>query len=873
VAERFELHDRHRLLARLAECLARGLQDPELLYLGGRYAASLGLNALACRFLDPLSTLLHEDGRPAPAFFPVGLLYLGVVEPAKREIVLEELRQLAAASPHLTRILHLVGGDAQGRLLAGSPPRLLQLVERYCSHQLWQEFAAPTNGNGNLTTEVQRGAQEATRHYEAGQVSEARRALENILLCDGDQPEALRNLITITSEQHDMEAYCRYWRRYVKLLLWRIMRGDHAAAAYDDLCHFYVRVATITDREFNESPQKTPERLRTPGLLARWLEAHAGLVWLDSWHRPHRDQQAQLGAEELKAGRLGRLAVLQFWCQVFYPEFYPFLDLGSSTVDAQPHCVFDPELYRAPDPVTAEEDGSPSTAGTDGKPKSRHRGSALPFDPAERLWTRFAQWFKFHFGLRNNHDAHAETVTALAGLVARVPHRPYARKLAAIFAHEELNPPPYRRAVREACSLPLRFRLGKFLEGKKPNWLGLLACFGDADLFDCLTPDLRLFLALACCHQNATARAMQIACETLPDMEPDDFEEEAQNGQLWKNVLHANLQAIMEGKEAQRQEAFARLTKQIEAISVEGPQKQFRQDCLKLVRDAEQTARIHEQVDRAVKRSKELVKQNNFDEAVRTIRELPNEPEDLQKLKASLLEQVAEARKSAELHKRIEHAIEQSKKLVGEGKFREAKDVVHRLPSEPADLEDLKRNLLGQIDEAEQQKQLHKRIEAAVEESKKLVGKGKFREAKDVVRRLPDEPQDLKDLKRNLLGQIDEAEQHGQVQKRIEAAVEESKKLVGKGKFREAKDIIRQLPDQPSELKELKKNFLGQIEQVEQDANKIQAENKEILSRLSRRNIDWSKVGRIASDNNVDMSNPFAFNSLLKAIDEQLRGR
>jgi uncharacterized protein (UPF0335 family) len=103
--------------------------------------------------------------------------------------------------------------------------------------------------------------------------------------------------------------------------------------------------------------------------------------------------------------------------------------------------------------------------------------------------------------------------------------------------------------------------------------------------------------------------------------------------------------------------------------------------------------------------------------------------------------------------------------------------------------------------------------------------------------------------------------------------VEESKKLVGKGKFREAKDIIRQLPDQPSELKELKKNFLGQIEQVEQDANKIQAENKEILSRLSRRNIDWSKVGRIASDNNVDMSNPFAFNSLLKAIDEQLRGR
>ena len=42
VAERHDVLVRGRLLARLTDSLGRGIQDPELLYLGARFAVSMG---------------------------------------------------------------------------------------------------------------------------------------------------------------------------------------------------------------------------------------------------------------------------------------------------------------------------------------------------------------------------------------------------------------------------------------------------------------------------------------------------------------------------------------------------------------------------------------------------------------------------------------------------------------------------------------------------------------------------------------------------------------------------------------------------------------------------------------------------------------
>jgi tetratricopeptide (TPR) repeat protein len=799
VAERHELPTRSRLLAKFADRLDRKLQDPELFYLGARYAVSLGLGDLACRFLAPLSELLHDEGRPSPAFFPVGVLYLRALSPGdpRRDAVLKELRELAAAAPRLASLLACVGGDPQGRAPAGSPQRWLELVEQHFGESLWQDFAAPDDGDGDDDGDAMRTLRrllgEAARDYEAGRLAPARQALEKALLLDGDQPEVLRNLVTVTSEQQDAEAYGRYWRRFVKLLLWRIMRGDDPWAAYHELIEFYTRVATVTDREFSESGQKIVERLRVPGLLPRWLEAHAALVWLDSVRRPNRVEQASLGISELQRARLGNLEVMRFWYRVFYPEFARFLEIGK---------------YVAP-PKNEAHGG-----GFAGRHPFNRRRTRLPFAPAERLLKRFAEWSKFQFGLTDDHGPHTEAVTALAGFVARIPVRPHARMLSAVLAADELNPLPLRRNLQQACSLPLRTALGRFLgradeeEERKEDWEGLIEYYGDLHLQDFLTPDLRMFLAFAHCRCRQFQQALEIACHTLPDMQPDDLREDAQAGSLWKNVVRANLQAFPDDDPGKRQAAIAALKERIEAIPVEGPHDEFRNACVRELL-------VHEQVERAIRESQELAKQK---------------------------------------------------------KWAEAKKVVKRIPDDSDELKELKKNLLSQIDEAAEHSRLQERIEKAIEESKALVGKGRFREARDVIRRLPDEPPELKNLKKNLLSQIDEAAEHSRLQERIEKAIEESKVLVEKGKYREAKDLIRRLPDEPPDLKDLKNNLLSQIEEVEMKVGGVNAENQEILKRLAGRNVNWGAVAQIAKDNDLDMSNPFALNALLKAIEKQIRG-
>src|SRR5579863_5249489 len=74
---------RQRVLRRMANARKAGVRDPELLYAGARYAASLALTEECCAFLDPLSEMLSGGNGRAPAFLPVGMLYLTVLEPGE----------------------------------------------------------------------------------------------------------------------------------------------------------------------------------------------------------------------------------------------------------------------------------------------------------------------------------------------------------------------------------------------------------------------------------------------------------------------------------------------------------------------------------------------------------------------------------------------------------------------------------------------------------------------------------------------------------------------------------------------------------------------------------------------------------------------
>jgi hypothetical protein len=84
--------------------------------------------------------------------------------------------------------------------------------------------------------------------------------------------------------------------------------------------------------------------------------------------------------------------------------------------------------------------------------------------------------------------------------------------------------------------------------------------------------------------------------------------------------------------------------------------------------------------------------------------------------------------------------------------------------------------------------------------------------------------------------------------------------------------LIRQLPDQPTELTELKKNLLGQIDEVEHSSRNAtqEKENTRIVSRLAAKGVNLMRLYEVARDNDIDVSNPVAFNALLKAVEEQM---
>ena len=287
-------------------------------------------------------------------------------------------------------------------------------------------------------------------------------------------------------------------------------------------------------------------------------------------------------------------------------------------------------------------------------------------------------------------------------------------------------------------------------------------------------------------------------------------------------------------------------------------------------KELDQAAKLHERIEETIEESRRHVEGGSFNEAVSIVEELPEEKEQVRKLKENLLGQIAEAEDVSNLNRRIEDAVEQSKRYVNQGDFLRAKRIVQELPNESEQVRQLKQKLLSQIEEAEEQSNIKERIEEAIEKCKEYVKQGKFREARRVVQQLPDTPEELKELKRNLLSQIDEAKERSNVNQRIEEAIEKSKKYVSQGKFRDAKRVIENLPDSPKELKDLKSNLLGQIRQAESTPQIAQEENNDLLMKLVNANVDLNKLTQIAKDNNLDMDNPMEFNALLKAIVKQV---
>lgn len=166
---------------------------------------------------------------------------------------------------------------------------------------------------------------------------------------------------------------------------------------------------------------------------------------------------------------------------------------------------------------------------------------------------------------------------------------------------------------------------------------------------------------------------------------------------------------------------------------------------------------------------------------------------------------------------RIDEAayILESQALVKAGKFADAKAWVKLMKEDDDASRKLKENLLKQIGEAEEAAGLHKLLEGVVKQVQALIERDAFDEARRLVRTLPDNPSEVREHKAEFLKQIDQvagqAKAHAQLKTLIDETFANVQRLVNQGKKAAARAAVNALPDHPPDLIELKQNWLSQI--------------------------------------------------------------
>ncbi|MEW6401485.1 MAG: hypothetical protein AB1649_06770 [Chloroflexota bacterium] len=812
--ETIDITNRYKLLSRLWVYFDNGFRDPELLYLGARLAVSLGMEQEACKFLDILEKYTCPDGHPSRAFAGIGLLYLVIVsDEEKWNQAKQRLADLASQDRDLQDILDEL--DGRKGALENSPSIWLSLRkgEDIFKYTLKEAYLTPKTANlsgvFDLVYQVQDLAGQANQAYHSNQIVETRYLLEKILLLDGDQPGVLRNLITIVSEQQDIEAYERYWHRYVTLLLWHITCGEYADSYWQDLVNFYSRVAEVTNREIDKSINDLPRLLRRPAFLPRWLEAHTGLIWLEAVQKSQRILQIGAHGERLQQGYLGYLELMRYWLHLFYPQFEPYLQMGKN--------------------------------GSFGAllPSAEARVQ-LTFDPTIQFVRRCLEWVRFGFALHESNsdqpvsESHSQTILAMVGLLQRVPLQLYAKNeelLKLINKEGELEQKSLRVAIQEACSYPLfSLKLSKMLEtteegASSPDWKAMVEYFGDLSLSETLSPSLRMFLALALCNEKRPIDGLRVACQAVTDMSAEELKEGTQNLALWKNVLHANIGNAINATSSPSGKAQA---------------------------------------------SKGKVDHSIMDQWMEVVRAEVSQIPNWGFLVDFKHEALAEIDQIYEEQKLIQTAITNSQKLVQEGKFAQARKEVHSIPESA---KELKQNLLDQVNQAEEhykkQIEFNQRIEKAIADSKEFVSRENFTQARQTIRNLPDSPAELLELKKNLLRQIDDAEQQVGQQKLVDDALKSAQQYVQKADFYSARRAIERLPNNP-QMKELKQRFLSQINEAE---NGLKKNIKDLEQRLQFKGIYQSQIQSLASLNNISTNDLGQYYGLLLAIEQQLGNR
>lgn len=769
IPERHPLETQYRLLHRLHDCFARGWRDPELLYLGGRFATALGLERTARRFLGPLAVALHNGNTPTAPFFPVALLLIHVMEEGeRREAARKALYFLAGESPMLTNILRRTGNDPGSKLPRRSPKRVLRDIERNkdkAGRRIAEVFlpAARNRKTEDEAALLIQLAERAKEKYHEGHLEEARHTLEEMLLIEGNQPGVLRNLVSVCEKSGDESSAARYRRRTVEALLYRVVAGDAAEEARLELLEFYSDEAGKADHEMGRL-RASGELFEHPDLLMRWTEAHGALVWLDAILRPD-------------SATKGHLALRHPWMRRFHPRFAG--TMGTVT----------------------------------GVPARWHgRGqSTLPFDPARRLLIGALQLTMQPRSRMRERQRWYAALDCLTELAAHLPIRPIFDEARSLLEKGRTDPAPFRTSLSRVFRPSLARLCGRSIENA--DWEGLIERLDSPYVFEKLDPSLRLVLALALARQSEYGRAFDLACRTVRTLTPEDLDEQERLRALWQAILRRSIHlAALQSPE----EGVPRLRAQLQRIANIEPSRTFRDEGLNLL-DREQAA-INERmlVTQTVTDCYRMASEGRIGTLEERLDKFPARSVELMALRDRLLPVIVQARQTRELKTRFEGLTREVDTHMRSGQFDSARRVANTLTVHDERTKALRRALLERIDAAEEKAVVRQRVDAAAAHVEKLIAEGRFGEAREKAGELVDGPAALDAEREALFARIDDAEQDAALRKQIAGVRQEVEELARMGEPDEARFLVDELPDEPGRMAAAKAELFKLIREIDE---------------------------------------------------------
>lgn len=239
---------------------------------------------------------------------------------------------------------------------------------------------------------------------------------------------------------------------------------------------------------------------------------------------------------------------------------------------------------------------------------------------------------------------------------------------------------------------------------------------------------------------------------------------------------------------------------------------------------------------------------------------LPQSPNSVLNVRRSMLEVIRQVEATVEL----ERTAARARELIEEGDVEAARGLVEALPDEPENVLEAKQKMLEQLQEIESgSSEIEQEIETILESLSEI---GLSRE--QIIEMASSAEIDTNSAPQfqGFLRALAERCFTEHARMAIEEVVKSAQELVNNGRIDEARLMFETLPDEPEDILEIKRRLFDQLEELERSRGAAEQEVATILRNLAAVGIGEEKINEIVQENDVDRSNVWQFRALLNAL-------